>query len=845
MNLNYFGIHNHTEMSNLRLLDSIIKPKDLLKRGRELGFKGLCITDHDALCNHIEVNQMAQEIWQEDPEFKVGLGNEIYLCGNRDPGQKYFHFILIAKNAMGHKALRELSSRAWLNVYVDRGMERVVTTYDDLVEIYNKYPNSLIGTTACLGGELSTAVNNLIDAEQMEDTATAAQEHQHIVNFVLWCKDLFGDDFYIECAPACSAEQIRVNKRLLSIAQCFGIKLVAGADAHYLRKEDRFVHSAYLTSKPGNRETDSFYEYAYLQTTEEMVDHLTQSYGIDDIDKIFANSMDIYDKIENYSLLHAQQIPKVEVKNYPKKDFEYKDHYPNLQRMFQSDDQIERYWVNQCWDELYKKAKETPIHLKTYLDELEEEADVKKVISDKLDTNMFSYPVVLQHYIDLIWSCGSTIGAGRGSACAALNHYLLGVTQLDPIEWNFPFFRYINRDTEGLGDIDIDICPSKRPLILSKIKEERSKNFRPDLDNLSKKNLGCTMIATFSTEATKAAILTACRGYRSDDYPYGIDVDDAQYLASLIPIDRGFLWTLQEVLHGDAEKGRKPVKTFINEANKYPGLLDIISGIEGLVRGRSCHASGVIMFDEDPYEHCCFMRTKEGEVVTQYDLHSAEAAGSTKFDFLVTSIQDKITQTIKFLQEENLIEPELSLKEAYNKYLHPNKLPIQDPATWNVIQNATSLDLFQLDSEIGRQGAKKVRPENMIELSSVNGLIRLMTAEKGAETPMEKYIRFRKNQKLWEQEMDRYGLTEENKEAIRPYLTETFGIGISQECLMRVLMDENICGFTLKEANAARKVVSKKKMDKINELHAIVEDKAVSLPCGRYVWDAVVAPQLG
>ena len=403
----------------------------------------------------------------------------------------------------------------------------------------------------------------------------------------------------------------------------------------------------------------------------------------------------------------------------------------------------------------------------------------------------------------------------------------------------------MNRDTDGLGDIDIDICPSKRPLILAKIKEERSKNFRQDLDEASKKNLGCTMIATFSTEAPKAAVLTACRGYRSDDYPQGIDVDDAQYLASLIPIDRGMLWTMEEVLYGDEEKGRKPVKLFINEVNKYPGLLDIIAGIGGLVKGRSCHASGVIMFDEDPYERCCFMKTKEGEVVTQYDLHSAEAAGSTKFDFLVTSIQDKITQTIKFLQEENLIEPELSLKEAYNKYLHPNKLPIQDPATWNVIQNATSLDLFQLDSEIGRQGAKKVRPENMIELSSVNGLIRLMTAEKGAETPMEKYIRFRRNPKLWEQEMDKYGLTEENKEAIRPYLTETFGIGISQECLMRVLMDKNICGFTLKEANAARKVVSKKKMDKINELHAIVEDKAISLPFGRYVWDAVVAPQLG
>ena len=836
MSFNYFGIHNHTEMSNLRLLDSIIKPKNLLNRARELGFKGICITDHESLCNHIEVNQMAQEILKEDPEFKVGLGNEIYLCKDRSSGQKYYHFILLAKNKEGHKALRELSSRAWLNVYKDK-MERVVTLYSDLEEILKKYPKSLIGTTACLGGELSTLVLELHNAEKIGDELGAGIAHSRIVDFITWCMKIFGDDFYIECAPACSTEQVIVNKRLYSIAKCFGVKMVVGADAHYLRQEDRYVHASYLNSKDGDREVDSFYAYAYLQDETDMRDYLCASFDEDFIDEMFENSMEIYDKVENYSLLHAQQIPRVEVKDYPKKVIPSIEKYPNLQRMFNSDDKIERYWVNQCFEQLKEKNLQT----EEYYEELEEEADVKRIIGEKLDTNMFSYPVVLQHYIDLIWACGSTIGAGRGSACAALNHYLLGITQLNPIEWKFPFFRYMNRDTDGLGDIDIDVCPSKRPLILAKIKEERAAGFRPDLDELSKKNLGCTMIATFTTEKTKSAILTACRGYRSDEYPNGIDVDEAQYLASLVPVERGFTWTLNEMLYGDEEKGRKPVKTFINNVNLYPGLLDIILGIEGIVRGRSSHASGVIMFDEDPYEHCCFMKTKEGEVITQYDLHYAEAAGSTKFDILVTGIQDKITQTLKFLQEKGIFEKELTLKELYNKYLHPSVIPIDDEETWKTIQNATSLDLFQLDSEIGRQGAKKVKPTNMLELSAVNGLIRLMTSEKGAETPMEKYIRFRRDPRLWEAEMDKYKLTEDNKEAIRPYLEETFGIGISQECLMRVLMDKNICDFSLKDANAARKIVSKKKMNKINELHAIIEDKAVSLPFGRYVWDAVVA----
>ena len=137
-----FEPHTHTHYSNLRLLDCINRPKDLIKRAIELGLAGVAITDHECISSHIEMNQYAQELIKEHPDFKLALGNEIYLCPNRDSGQKYYHFILIAKNIEGHRAIRELSSRAWLNSYFDRFMERVVTTYDDLKEIVAKYPNS-------------------------------------------------------------------------------------------------------------------------------------------------------------------------------------------------------------------------------------------------------------------------------------------------------------------------------------------------------------------------------------------------------------------------------------------------------------------------------------------------------------------------------------------------------------------------------------------------------------------------------------------------------------------------------------------------------------------------------
>ena len=835
-----FEVHAHTEYSNIRLLDCINRPKLLINRAIELGLSGIAITDHEALCGHPEINFYAQEIKEANPDFKVALGNEIYLVGNRENGQKYYHFILIAKNKMGHNALRELSSRAWMNSYWDRGMERVPTLYDDIKEITQKYPNSLIATTACLGGELSTQTLALINAEKVGDKDAAAAAHSNIVNFMLWCKEIFGEDFYIECAPACSYEQIVVNKRLVSIAQAFGVKMVIGSDAHYLKKEDRYIHKSYLNSKGGDREVDEFYEFAYLQSDAEEKENLSKSdFSEEFVEQLFNNSYEIWSKIEEYSLGHKQSIPKVSVPDFPKAD--KMTGYPILNSMFKSDNKIERYWVNKCVD----KLEEMHLLNGQYLGRLEEEADIKKTISEKLETNMFAYPVTLQHYVDLFWDCGSMVGAGRGSSCSGLNHYLLGITQLDPIKWDLPFWRYLNKERVELGDIDLDLCPSKRPLILKRIKEERGQFFREDIDELSRKNLGCTLIATFGTEGTRSTILTACRGYRSEEYPDGIDVDTAQYLSSLVPSERGFLWTLDDVVNGNPDKGRRPSAAFVNEVNQYPGLLDIMKGIEGLVNKRSSHASGVILFDENPYEFGCFMKTPKGEIITQYDLHMCEACGMTKYDFLVTEVQDKLTEAIKLLQDYGEIEEDLTLREVYDKYFHPNVLPIDDKKCWEALQENSVLNVFQFDSEVGSQAAKKIKPETILEMADANGLMRLMTAEKGQETPMEKYIRYKNDITLWYDEMDRFGLTEEEQKWLEPYFKQSYGVPPSQEQLMRMVMDEHLCHFTLAEANAARKIVGKKQMSKIPELKKKVLEQAPRRKLGEYIWNYGLGPQMG
>lgn len=154
----YFGCHNHTDYSNLRLVDCINKPEALINKAIELGLSGIAITDHECLSAHMTANQYAKKIKEKYPNFKIALGNEIYLTDDRSLGQKYYHFILIAKDAIGYRALKELSSTAWQNLYVDRKMERVPLLKNELKSIVEKYKGHLIATTACIGGELGSCL---------------------------------------------------------------------------------------------------------------------------------------------------------------------------------------------------------------------------------------------------------------------------------------------------------------------------------------------------------------------------------------------------------------------------------------------------------------------------------------------------------------------------------------------------------------------------------------------------------------------------------------------------------------------------------------------------------------
>lgn len=796
-----FSYHNHTHYSNIRLLDATNRPKQLIDRAIELGLAGIGFSEHESLGSHVELDRLQEEYKEKYPDFKIVRGNEIYLTKDRSSGQQYYHHILLALDATGHKMLRELSSQSWIQSYFDRGMERVPTLYSEIENVIKKYGQGHIyASSACLGSFLDKRILDLHEAEIIGNSTEINQAHRDIVDFLLWCKNTYGDNnFSLEVQPARSEEQLIVNKRMGAIAKAFDLPICVTCDSHYLRKEDRYVHKALLNSKEGDREVDSFYAYAYLQSEEEIRENL-EGTGLD-YEELCANSMKIYDRCEYYTLHRNQHIVEVPVPEYPVEPenhhFYDKKKYPTLDKLMHSQNPQERYWVNECQNELNLRHL-SPQHLGNdiYLERLEEEADIQDVIGKELGTCMFAYPIFLRHYINLFWECGSTVGAGRGSACSGLNHFLLGITQLDPIKNNLPYWRYLNKSRTEIGDIDIDLCPSKREYIFQKIREERGQ-------------LGCIQVCTYGTISTKAAIKIAARGYRSNDCPDGIELDEAEYLSSLIPQERGFLYSLSDCFYGNKQKDRKPSYTFIQQVEKYPGLKEILLGIEGLISQRGIHASGVNFYGKDPYETACFMKAKNGSIITQYSLHDAEYCGDVKYDFLLTEVQEVITQCINLLQENGQIDKNLTLREAYDKYLAPEKLPIEDDKLWEAASSGTILKFFQFDTQVGGQTIKMVKPHTPQEMADCNSAMRLMATEKGGETPTERYIRMKNDISQWYKEMQQWHLTKEEQKILEPHYLPAHAAPAQQEQMMLILMDENICHFTLAEANQARKIVGK------------------------------------
>ena len=394
--------------------------------------------------NAIKVEKIYKKIKKDNPDFKVIFGNEIYLCrnglnnNNFVAGQdKYYHFILLARNSVGHQQIREISTRAWQRSYMARGMRRVPTYYQDLIDIIGANPGHVIGTTACLGGALGT---QLIRYKETGDQTLL----DRICAWCLQMQGIFGKgNFYLELQPSESHEQTYVNRKLIELSENLNIPYIISTDSHYLKKEDATIHAAYLNAQDGDREVASFYATTYMMDTEELESHLDLTIG--ELKEAYANTRRIAAMCEDYSLLKELKIPALQW-NEPKTKYvadSWCELMPTLMKFKQSDYYGDVVLARAIVDRL---IAEPSLQTKAVYEAIEDNLDKTWESSLVNKTHWSAYFLNLQRIIDVCWEAGTLVGCGRGSGVGFILLYILGITQINPLAETVQTysFRFLN-----------------------------------------------------------------------------------------------------------------------------------------------------------------------------------------------------------------------------------------------------------------------------------------------------------------------------------------------------------------------------------------------------------------
>lgn len=833
--LEYTEVHSHTEYSNIRLIDCINKAKDSVRYAYDIGLSGLAITDHECVSSHIKAIQEFETIKKENPDtnFKLILGNEIYLVDrakeNLDDKLKYYHFILLAKNKKGHEVLRKLSSKAWENSYYDRRLERVPTLKSWVEEIKDEIRGNIIGSTSCLGSEFAQLC---LELSRCEDEDEKNNIKWKIDDFLTWCIDIFGkDNFYIEIQPSDAEEQIAYNELAIFIAKHYNLKFIVSNDVHYLNKHDRDIHSSFLKSKEEERETEDFYKSTYFRTSLEILESFKPFLDEEDVITAIENTMDIHNKIESYSLYQDIIVPQRKIGSFNLGHIfkEWYNKYIHINVYANSEIEQDRFLLHQIekgFIELNQEFNEENLaRIDIELKQLYE-------ISKELNQSLGSYYTLVQWLVDIMWDDNlgnSLVGVARGSGAGFYICYLLKISQANPIEHNLPYWRHLNSSRVTMSDIDLDSEASRRPFIFDAVKKEVG------YDN-------ALNIATFKTEGSKSAILCSARGL-------GINSDEAQEIVSLIPSERGFLWSLKDCFEGNEEKNRKPIAQMVNLTKHHSKLKETSMRIEGLVTARSSHACGFYIFQNGYVTQNALMKTPSGQLITQFDMDDSDSMGGLKVDFLTVKALDKMRKAMELLLKDNLIVWQGSLRKTYDKYFHPDAIDFTDEDMWDNICEAKIMDLFQFETQVGSQAIKMLQPRTLKEISIGNSAMRLMPPEGSDETPLETFVKYKNDIDLWYEKAKRWGLNNSEISTIEKYLKENYMMAIEQEDIMKISMDENVVNFDLRSADKLRKAVAKKKADVLKEVKTLFFQRGNEIGIRKvflkFVWEEIIMLQAG
>ena len=576
MNEFYGSIHNHTDRSNFRLRDSTNRLEELCwYAAKDLGHNFIAITDHETIATAIDCQKVEKKIKEEFPNFKIIRGNEIYLCRNGLNKEnyvrgedKFFHWILLAKDEIGHRQIREISTRAWGHCFMQGKMLRVPTYYQDLIDIIGEDKGHVIMSTACLGSYPSQM---LLKYNETKDE----ELWQYILAWFNRIIEICGkENLYLETQPSYNKEQIVVNLLYKKLSEELDIPVVISLDAHYLKQEDEPIHHAFLTSQEGDRETHDFYASTYMMSREEIHKYMDNSLSEETVSEWMNNTQRIYNECEDYDLTKPTRIPYLPktIDTITETEFlTFNNKIKELSYFYNSEHNENR----DLAAAIVRKILVDPDQYNNQetFEMIDDNLKAIRLASEKMNTQWSAYLLNLRDYVDVIWNQGNSLmGPARGSGTGFLLLNMLGVTQINPLRETTKTysFRFLNPERVSPLDVDLDIEGGKRAQVYKALQDAYGE------DRVSK-------VLTIRTEKSKSAILTAARGL-------GLDPDEGAYLASFIKSDRGQQRSLKQTYYGDIENDMLPDKKFQELMDgKYSKLWEVAQYIEGLCCGVGRH----------------------------------------------------------------------------------------------------------------------------------------------------------------------------------------------------------------------------------------------------------------
>jgi len=731
----FVHLHVHTQYS---ILDGAASIAKLFKKASEDKQVALAITDHGNMFGVMEFLTAAQGF----PDVKPIVGCEFYVSkegrflrrGKED--QSSYHLILLAKNHQGYKNLIKLTSYAYIEgFYYKPRIDR---------ELLEQYSGNLICSSACLGGEVSRALTagNTAEAEET----------------ILWYKNLFGEDYYLELqrhetdAPGADTTvftaQQYVNKQILELAAKHNIKCIATNDVHFVAQEDREAHDR-LICLTTNSDVDDpnrlrYTKQEYLKTQQEMEEIFK------DVPQVLANTLEVAEKIEPYTIESKPVTPN----------------FPIPATFSNADDYLRALTYNGAAS---RYGELTDIH--------------KERLEYELGTitrmGFPDYFLIVQDFIAAARGMGVAVGPGRGSAAGSVVAYCLRITDMDPLKYGLLFERFLDEERVSMPDIDIDFDDDGRSKVLKYVEEKYGKDH-------------VAHVITFGTMAARSAIRDIARIQK-------LPLNESDRLAKLVPIkfanDKNgdkIAVTLENCIKyvPEIENAFNSDNPLVRETMEYARKL------EGNVRNTGVHASAIIIGRDDLREHIPISTAKDkdsGEEmwVSQYEGSLIEKVGMLKMDFLGLKTLSIIKDALKNIKYSKGIDLDI------------DAIPLDDQTTYTLYSKGDSVATFQFESDGMRKWLRELKPNKLEDLIAMNALYR--------PGPME-YIPDFINRKNGLKQIE-YDLKE-----MEEILSETYGVTVYQEQVM--LLSQRIANFTKGDADRLRKAMGKKKKEEMDELKA-------------------------